>query len=116
MTAMVLDYDPATSEVVICDNSGASSDWVRNLRARPALRVQIGRKSFVPQHRFLTDDESLAVAVNFRRRHPHRARFAGRLLGWGDMRSETVVRDFVATRPFVVLRPAPDGPLPGTIG
>jgi deazaflavin-dependent oxidoreductase (nitroreductase family) len=113
MTAMVLDYDPATSEVVICANWGATCDWVRNIRARPALRVQIGRKSFIPQHRFLTDEESFAVAVEFRRRHPHRVRFAGRVLGWGDMGSDAVVRDFVATRPFVAFRPASEG-LPGT--
>jgi deazaflavin-dependent oxidoreductase (nitroreductase family) len=114
MTAMVLDYDPATSEVVICSGWGATTDWIRNIRARPALRVQIGRESFTPQHRFLTDDESFAVAVDFRRRHPHRVRFAGRVLGWGDLRSDAVVRDFVATRPFVAFRPAPEGP-PGTI-
>jgi hypothetical protein len=107
MTAMVLDYDPATREVVVCANWGATSDWVRNIRARPALRVQIGRTSFTPQHRFLTDGESFAIADNFRRRHPHRVRFAGRLMGWGDMRSDAVLRDFVASRPFVAFRPAP---------
>lgn len=107
MTAMVLDYDPATREVVVCANWGATSDWVRNIRARPALRVQIGRTSFIPQHRFLNGDESFAVADSFRRRHPHRVRFAGRLLGWGDMTSDGVLRDFVASRPFVAFRPAP---------
>jgi deazaflavin-dependent oxidoreductase (nitroreductase family) len=105
MTAMVLRYEPATSEVVVCANWGPTSDWIRNIRARPALRVQIGRESFAPQHRFLTNEESFAVAVDFRRRHPHRVRFAGRVLGWGDLRSEGVLRDFVATRPFVAFRP-----------
>ena len=109
MTAMVLRYDPATSEVVVCANWGPTSDWIRNIRARPALRVQIGQESFAPQHRFLTDEESFAVAGDFRRRHPHRVRFAERVLGWGDLRSDGVLRDFVATRPFVAFRPAPKG-------
>jgi deazaflavin-dependent oxidoreductase (nitroreductase family) len=113
MTAMVLDYDPASGEVVICANWGATCDWIRNIRARPALRVQIGGKSFAPQHRFLTDDESFAVAIDFRRRHPHRVRFAARVLGWSDMCSDAVVHDFVATRPFVAFRPAAEEP-PGT--
>jgi hypothetical protein len=52
MTAMMLDYDPATSEMVVCAKWGPTSDWIRNIRARPALRVQIGRESFAPQHRF----------------------------------------------------------------
>ena len=115
MTGMVLRYDPATSEVVVCANWGPTSDWIRNIRARPALRVQIGRESFAPQHRFLTNEESFGVAVDFRRRHPHRVRFAGRVLGWGDLRSDGVLRDFVATRPFVAFRPAPEGlPAPPT--
>jgi deazaflavin-dependent oxidoreductase (nitroreductase family) len=115
MTAMVLRYEPATSEVVVCANWGPTTDWIRNIRARPALRVQIGRESFAPQHRFLTNEESFAVAVDFRRRHPHRVRFAGRVLGWGDLRSEEVLRDFVATRPFVAFRPVSQGlPAPPT--
>jgi hypothetical protein len=44
---------------------GAHTDWVRNLRAHPALRVQIGRQSFKPQHRFLTDQEAFVVGEHF---------------------------------------------------
>ena len=96
MTAMVLGYDLAASEVVICSAWGATTDWVRNIQARPALRVQIGRSAFVPEQRFLTEDESFAVVADFVRRHPHRVRFISRVLGWGDLRSDAVVRDFVA--------------------
>jgi deazaflavin-dependent oxidoreductase (nitroreductase family) len=110
MTAMVLDHDPAARAVVICANWGASSDWVRNLRAGPALRVQVGRDSFTPEHRFLTEDEAYAVVREFCRRHPHRVRFAGRIMGWADLRLDEVVRDFVATRPLVLFRPAPEVP------
>jgi hypothetical protein len=108
---MVLQDDPTTGEVVICSGWGATTDWIRNLRARPALQVQVGRTAYVPQHRFLTAGESFEVAVDFRRRHPHRMRFISRVLGWGDLRSDAVVRDFVATHPFVAFRPVPqDGP------
>jgi hypothetical protein len=109
MTAMVLDYDPATREVVVCANWGPTSDWIRNIQARPALRVQIGRETFAPQHRFLTADESFAIAIDFRRRHPHRVQLGSRILGWGDLRSEAEVRDFVASRPFVAFRPRAEG-------
>lgn len=106
MTAMVIRYDPATREVVIFSGWGPESDWVRNLRAAPARRVEIGRESFVPQHRFLPEDESVAVAADFVGRHPHRVRLATRVLGWPDLRSGPVLRDFVQTHPFVALRPA----------
>ena len=105
--AMVLTYDPDTRDAVICAAWGPNTDWVRNLRARPALEVRIGRESFVPEHRFLTDDESFAVAVGFRRRHPWRLRVISRVLGWGDLRTDAAARVFVRTRPFVSLRPAP---------
>jgi deazaflavin-dependent oxidoreductase (nitroreductase family) len=104
--AMTLAYDPETHEAVICSVWGENTDWVRNLRARPAVQVQIGRESFTPQQRFLTRDESFAVAVEFRRRHPWRLRLLGRILGWDDLRSESAVREFVRTRPFVSFRPA----------
>ncbi len=51
--AMVLQYDEDTHEAVICAAWGPSTDWVRNLRAAPAVTVQLGRDSFVgfPQYR-----------------------------------------------------------------
>jgi hypothetical protein len=61
---------------------------------------------FVPQHRFLTDDEALAVAMGFRRRHPRRLWVLSKVLGWGDLRRDDAVRAFVERHPFVALRPA----------
>jgi deazaflavin-dependent oxidoreductase (nitroreductase family) len=111
VVAMVLRYDPETGEAIICSAWGQDADWVRNIRARPAVRVQIGQDSFTPQQRFLSEDESVAVLAEFARRHPRRLRLMSAILGWGDLRSDTAARDFVRTRPFVSLRPAgPPGP------
>jgi hypothetical protein len=101
---MVLAENKATGEAVICSVWGARADWIRNLRAGPALRVQIGRESFVPQHRFLSDEEAFAVGVEFRRRHPWRVRLIQRVLGV-DLHSDAAMRDYFSTRPFVGLRP-----------
>lgn len=105
MTAMVMRYDPTTREVVIFSGWGPDSDWVRNIRARPALRVEVGREAFTPQHRFLSEDESVAVASDFLRRHPYRVLLASRILDWPDLHSEAALREFVRTHPFVALRP-----------
>src|SRR4051794_9172458 len=83
--AMVLDYDEDTREVVICAG-WADTDWYRNLRSGRASKVQIGRDSFTPEHRFLTEDQAFDVVVQFRRAHPHRIRLITKLLGWGDLR------------------------------
>jgi deazaflavin-dependent oxidoreductase (nitroreductase family) len=104
--AMVLCHDPQTRESVICSAWGKDTDWIRNIRVRPALRVQVGRDSFAPDQRFLTEDESLAVVAGFQRQHPHRSRLLASVLGWGDLRSGAAAREFVSARPFVSLRPA----------
>ena len=105
--AMVLRRDPVTGEAVICSVWGADTDWIRNIRACPAIQVQIGRASFAPTQRFLTEDESVAVVDEFRRRHPWRLRFFAWVLGWEDLRSDAKARDFVRGRPFVSLAPQP---------
>ena len=104
--AMVLRYDETGREAVICAGWGPETDWIRNLRASPAVTVRLGRESFTPEHRFLSDDEAFDVATGFRREHPHRLWLISRILGWGDLRDDARVRRFVQTHPFVAFRPA----------
>ena len=103
--AMALAYDPDTREAVVFSAWGPNTEWIRNLRAHPALQIQIGREAYVPEQRFLSEDESVAVVREFQRRHPWRTRLFAATLGWGDLRSETEVREFVRSRPFVSFRP-----------
>ena len=111
--AMVVKYDPYTHEAVICSAWGTDADWIRNIQARSALQVRIGRDCFTPQQHFLSEDEGLAVVGEFRRQHPHRSRLLASILGWGDLGSDAAARDFVSTRPFVALRPLDPGQLTG---
>lgn len=106
MVAMVLRWDADAHEAVVVAGWGPGSDWVRNLHAGPAARVRLGRETFVPAHRFLTEDEAFDVVTQFRREHPARVRLATKVMNWGDFRSDAAVRDFVATHPFVAFRPA----------
>jgi len=106
MVAMVLRFDPDAHEAVIVAGWGPDTDWVRNLRAGPAALVRLGRETFAPTHRFLTEQEAFDVVAQFRREHPHRVRLATTIMKWGDFRSDTTVRDFVVTHPFVAFRPA----------
>ena len=103
--AMVLADDDDTGEVVIVSAWGPDADWLRNLRAGPAREVRIGHDCFVPEHRFLDVDEAVAVGIAFRHRHPKRVWLMSAILGWGDMRNDGVVREFVQGHPLVALRP-----------
>jgi deazaflavin-dependent oxidoreductase (nitroreductase family) len=107
---MALSYDSHTREAVVCSAWGSNTDWIRNIRAHPALLIQIGRESYTPEQRFLSEDESVAVVVEFLRRHPWRSRLLATILGWGDLSSETIVREFVRSRPFVSFRPGASEP------
>jgi deazaflavin-dependent oxidoreductase (nitroreductase family) len=103
--ALVLRFDETTGEAVFCAGWGPRTDWYRNLRVTPAAEVQLGGRTFTPHQRFLSDDEAFEVADDFRRRHPHRMRLISRVLGWGDLRDDARVREFVGGHPFVAFRP-----------
>ena len=110
--AMALTYDDTTHEAVVCSVWGPNTEWMRNLRAHPALQIQIGRERYTPEQHFLSEEEAVAVGTEFRKRHPSRFRLFSTILGWGDLSSEEAVRAFVRTRPFVSFRPVQ--PVPRT--
>jgi deazaflavin-dependent oxidoreductase (nitroreductase family) len=103
--AMVLGFDEATDEAVI--TSAWDTDWYRNLQAHPATNVKIDRLSFTPVQRFLTEDEAYDVVRKFRTAHPGRVRLVTRILGWGDLRDEAALRQFVHAHPLIAFRPQP---------
>ena len=103
--AMVLGDDVDSDEFVICSAWGPDADWIRNLQAGPGREVRVGRQRFVPEHRFLSEDEAVAVGVAFRTRHPHRLWLFSTILGWGDLRRDDAMHDFVRVHPFVAVRP-----------
>lgn len=77
----VQQYDPRTRAVTVVSVWG-ESNWLRNIRAAPALRVEIGRGSYVPQHRFLSTAEIVDIEREFRRAHPLLARGQALLMHW----------------------------------
>ena len=79
------------------------------LRAGPAAKVQLGRASFTPEHRVLTEAKAFYVTTAFPREHLHRMRLITRILGWGDHRDDAAAREFVrATRSSHDSQPGPD--------
>lgn len=77
----VQHYDPQRRDVTVISVWG-ESDWLRNIRAAPALRVEIGRASYLPKHRFLTSAEIVDIERDFRRAHRLLARGQALLMRW----------------------------------
>jgi deazaflavin-dependent oxidoreductase (nitroreductase family) len=111
--AMALTWSPERGEAIVCSVWG-ETQWIRNLRAHPAPAIQIGGETYVPEQRFLSDEEAVAVCAAFRRRHPLRMRLFETILGWGRLDSEAALREFVRTRPFVSFRRPSEGAQPST--
>ena len=102
---MALAYEPGAREAVVF------SAWVRTLNGSAiSERTRHCRSKSGASRTFPSSDSSLKTRASlwwtsFRRRHPWRVRLFATILGWGNLRSETAVREFVRSRPFVSFRP-----------
>jgi deazaflavin-dependent oxidoreductase (nitroreductase family) len=108
-------YHPDTQESIVASAFGSTADWYRNIRARPAHRVQVGRVVYVPRQRFLGPDEARAVAKEFCRKHRLESRLAITVfvaMGAAEKGEFSDPVELLATLPMVAFRPA-DAPNDG---
>jgi deazaflavin-dependent oxidoreductase (nitroreductase family) len=102
----VVRYDRRTHECIVVSGWGERADWLRNIRAHPALEVRIGRERYVPEQRLLSPDEVATELVDYARRYPWRARLIPRILAWdGPGSAPTDLRDFAAALRMVAFHP-----------
>ncbi|WP_372595320.1 nitroreductase family deazaflavin-dependent oxidoreductase [Actinotalea sp.] len=77
----VVEEDRARRTVVVASGFGVSQ-WLRNLRANPPLRLDIGTEHGVPTARELDPAEAAKVLSRYQLAHPRAARALGqKLLG-----------------------------------
>ena len=105
----VLRHDPATGEFIVVSGYGKTSDWYRNLRATPALEVNVGGRWFTPKQRFLTAEEVYKELESYAGRHSRLAHrlysvFA-RMIGLEYVGSEADRSTLATELPMVALRP-----------
>jgi hypothetical protein len=103
--ALVLRYVEASGEAVICGAWGPQSGWYRNLRLLPATQVQLAAGRSPRSSGSSTRTRRSTSACSSARAHPHRLHLLSTILGWGDLRDDARVREFVRPRPFVAFRP-----------
>ncbi|GAB3408272.1 PNPOx family protein [Flindersiella endophytica] len=106
----VVRADEQTGEVSVVAGFGPATDWYRNLRAHPAVRVETGRRGFRPAHRELGEDEAFAVIAEYEHRNrairPVVNKGLSWLAGWPYDGTDQARRKLVAQLPVVTFRPS----------
>lgn len=97
----VLEQDDGTGEYIVCSGTGRQADWYRNLSASPARSVQVGNRSWVPEQRFLPDDEAAERFHRYETLHPSTARRLLSSMGRGYDGTDAGRRAMVADMPMV---------------
>ena len=107
----VVGENPRSGELIVVAGFGHSAAWYRNLQAREAREVAVGRERFVPIHRELGEAEAAAVLAAYERRNrlvaPLVRAVLSRLVGWRYDGSESARRALVQELPMIGLRPPP---------
>lgn len=89
---------PSEDEIVVVSGFGTGAQWYQNLRAEPACRVSLGKRTSVAaQATLLSEDESAAALGRYQEAHPK---------AWQRLRGaiETAVGHEVDGLPMVNLR------------
>ena len=102
----IAHVDKATGEVFVSSGWGDRSDWWRNLKASDAVEIRIGRKTFVPEQRFLDDDEGYRIRKLACKNHPFMTRRSLLLLNYPKPVIDKDIKRWARDMPFVAFRPA----------
>ena len=88
----VVGFEASRPEAFVVAGWGTRSDWLRNLRAAPAIEVRIGRLRWPdPHHRLLDAEETASLFRDYERRHPRAWQALAPRLGLAaDLSPETV--------------------------
>ena len=98
-------YDRQTHEATVVSVWG-ESQWLRNIRAHPAMGVEIGLQRYVPEQQFLSTDEIFEIEKRFRRRHRIVAWGQAKLMGWPWPATDEQLLALSAQLRGVAFRPA----------
>lgn len=109
----VVGHGPRDGEVIVVSGLGPGADWYRNVQAGGAVEVALGRVTFRPVHRVLTEAEAAGVLRAYERRNRRLApivhRVLSRLVGWDYDGSDGARRRLVGELPMVGFRPPGGG-------
>ena len=102
----IVHHDRESGEIFVSSGWGDRSDWWRNLKSSPALEVTIGGRRFVPEQRFLDEDEAYRIRRLAWKRHPIMSRITLLTVRYPKPAIDKDLRKWARDMPFVAFRPA----------
>ena len=107
----VVEYRKDGPEVVVANGFGPNSDWLRNIQAKSDEEVTPGYEHFKASHRFLGEEEAVAVIRGYEHRNRLmapivRAGFSW-LVGWKYRSTDADRRRLVRQIPLLAFRARP---------
>jgi deazaflavin-dependent oxidoreductase (nitroreductase family) len=105
----VMEYRKDAPEAVVMSAFGPNADWLRNIEATRYADVVIGSRHFSAAHRFLDEEEAVAVITGYERRNrfiaPIIRAVLSLLTGWRYCSSTADRRRLAAQLPLIAFRP-----------
>ena len=103
----LLKHDAATDTYYVISAYGTSSNWYRNLKANPGLKVQARRRKFSARAATLPPDEAEEMVLDYWRRH----RLLGKMWRLIGLKADTEeeARAAAAEMRLVAIRPEAGG-------
>lgn len=103
----VVRHDTSNDTYYIAAAWGEASDWVKNIRANPQVRVQVGRRKFVMLAEQLTPQQGELVILDYSQRHPTAMMNLARYMGYKLDGSEADFRELGRMLLLFSLTPQP---------
>jgi deazaflavin-dependent oxidoreductase (nitroreductase family) len=106
----IVRYRRDKQEAVVMSGFGPKADWLLNIQATQWAAIKVGLHDFIVSHRFLGEQEAMAVVADYEQRNwlirPIIRRVLSALLGWKYRGSEGERRRLVEQLPLIAFRPA----------
>lgn len=98
----VVEHDETADTFVVASGFGRTSAWYRNILKKPAVTIQVGRRTIPVTAQPLEPTDGADVFVRYATRHPQlAARLLSRLMGYAVDGSEADFRAVGQRLPFV---------------
>jgi deazaflavin-dependent oxidoreductase (nitroreductase family) len=89
----VVKFDPSSNTYYIAAAWGEKSDWVKNIKANPNVRIQVGNREINMLAEQLTPDQGELIILDYAQRHPSAMTSLARYMGYQLDGSEADFRE-----------------------